>query len=426
MRGLGVSGKARLNSPRFPFRAINIAVLLSLVVIVQTGCQTKPKEAAAAAAKPAAPSKVEKMPGEADLTTITLTPEAETRLQIKLGTIEAKNVVRTRVVGGEIMVQPGHTFIVSSPIAGTLYAPTGGLPVAGTRVKKGQVLFNLVPLLSAEARATFATTRVEAQGQVEQTSKQVDQAKQQLERAERLYQQKIGGSGAVEDFRAALEVAQATYKAATTRRDAIDQAIKGAEGGALESVPIAAEGGGILRNLHVAPGQKVAAGSMLFEVVNLDPVNVRAAVYVGDLDQIDDSLPAGVGDLTGGPTAKVVSAKRVAAPPSGDPIAATVDLFYEMPNTDGSFRPGQRVGVNLPLKTTKSSLTVPRASLLRDIDGGTWVYESLDKHKYARRRVRVESVVGEVASISAGPKAGTKVVTDGAAELFGVEFGGSK
>ena len=34
--------------------------------------------------------------------------------------------------------------------------------------------------------------------------------------------------------------------------------------------------------------------------------------------------------------------------------------------------------------------------------------------------------MGESASLSAGPKPGTPVVTDGAAELFGVEFGGGK
>jgi cobalt-zinc-cadmium efflux system membrane fusion protein len=400
------------------------ATLVLLLPAFQSGCQ--PPKAKEAAAKPPAPAKVEKMPGEADLTTITLTPEAEIRLRLKTEPIEAKEVVRTRVVGGEVVIPPGRALIVSAPLPGTLYAPPEGIPSPGTVVKKGQVIFNLVPLLSAEAQTTFATTRVEATGQIEQAEKQLAQAKLVLERAERLRQQNLGGAGAVEDAKSGFEVAQATLKAATTRRDAIDQAIKGAEGGNVASIPIAAEGGGVLRNLHVAPGQKVASGTILFDVVNLDPVHIRVPLYVGDLSKIDGTRPAEVGDLSDSPGMVTRPAKRVADPPSGDPIAATVDLFYEVSNKDGSLRPGQRVGVSLPLKGTKSGLVVPRASLLRDVDGGTWVYEALDKHKSARRRVRVDNVVGEVASLSAGPKAGVKVVTDGAAELFGVEFGGGK
>lgn len=398
--------------------------LLMLVPALQAGCQ--PTKAKDAAAKPAAPAKVEKMPGEADLTTITLTSEAEVRLRLKTAPIESKDVIRTRLIGGEVVIPPGRALIVAAPIAGTLYAPPDGLPSPGMPVKKGQIIFNLVPLLSAEARTTFATTRVEATGQIEQAEKQLAQAKLVLDRTERLRQQNLGGAGAVEDARSGFEVAQATLRAATTRRDAIDQAIKGAEGGTIPSLPIAAEGGGILRNLHVAPGQKVAAGAILFDVIDLDPVHVRVALYVGDLSKIDDSRLAEVGGLTDAPGMATRPAKRVTDPPSGDPIAATVDLFFEVSNKDVALRPGQRVGVTLPLKGTKAGLVVPRAALLRDVDGGTWVYEALDKHKYARRRVRVESVVGDVASLTAGPKPGVNVVTDGAAELFGVEFGGGK
>jgi RND family efflux transporter MFP subunit len=407
-------------------QSIVTAFAVILLGSIPMGCGAMKAKEAAPAAKAAAPAKVEKMPGEADLTTITLTPEAETRLRIKTVAIEAKDVTPTRVVGGEIIVPPGRTLIVSSPIAGTLYAPPGGIPVAGTTVKPGQVIFNLIPLLSAESRATFATTKVEAEGQIDQAQKQLAQAKLVLDRTERLRSQNLGGGGAVEDAKSAFDVAEAALKAATTRRDAINQAIKGSEGGTLEPVAIAAQGGGILRNLHVAPGQKVAPGTMLFEVVDLNPIHVRTAVYVGDLTKIEGALPAEIGELAGLPGGLTRKGRRVVDPPSGDPIAATVDVFYEIENKDSAFHPGQRVGVSLPLKGNKAGLIVPRAALLRDIDGGSWVYEDLGKHKYARRRVRVEAVSGELANLSAGPKAGIKVVTDGAAELFGVEFGGSK
>ena len=112
--------------------------------------------------------------------------------------------------------------------------------------------------------------------------------------------------------------------------------------------------------------------------------------------------------------------------PSANALATTVDLYYEVENHDGKLRPGQRVGVTLPLKGEAESLVVPYASVLYDLNGGAWVYEAMGKHVFARRRIVVDHVVGPEAVLALGPKPGTKVVTDGAAELFGTEFGGGK
>jgi multidrug efflux pump subunit AcrA (membrane-fusion protein) len=119
-------------------------------------------------------------------------------------------------------------------------------------------------------------------------------------------------------------------------------------------------------------------------------------------------------------------ARPVPAPPSGDPLAATVFLFYEVENHDRSLRPGQRVGVTLPLSGDEESLAVPRSALIRDALGGTWVYRNLAPHVYTRDRVFVDRVVGDLAVLVSGPKVGAKVVSQGAAELYGAEFGGQK
>jgi hypothetical protein len=61
-----------------------------------------------------------------------------------------------------------------------------------------------------------------------------------------------------------------------------------------------------------------------------------------------------------------------------------------------------------------------------DIHGGTWVYENIAPQQYARRRVEVRRVVKSLAVLVRGPTVGAKVVTAGAAELFGTEFGTGK
>jgi multidrug efflux pump subunit AcrA (membrane-fusion protein) len=153
---------------------------------------------------------------------------------------------------------------------------------------------------------------------------------------------------------------------------------------------------------------------------------VKVPVYVGDLDAIDGKKEGSVGRLDGRPDATIRLAKPVEAPPSANPLASTVDIFFEVENSDQKLVPGQRVGVTVPLKTEENYLVVPYAAVLYDINGGTWVYESHGERTYSFRRIQISRVVGDRAVLESGPKEGTLVVTDGAAELFGTEFGVGK
>jgi hypothetical protein len=86
-------------------------------------------------------------------------------------------------------------------------------------------------------------------------------------------------------------------------------------------------------------------------------------------------------------------------------------------------RSGERVAVEIPdSESTRESLVLPFSAVLHDIHGGQWVYTRTSERTYSRQRVQVARVVGPDAVLASGPPAGTPVVTDGAAELFGTEF----
>ena len=69
---------------------------------------------------------------------------------------------------------------------------------------------------------------------------------------------------------------------------------------------------------------------------------------------------------------------------------------------------------------------VPYSSLLYQADGTTLVYTNPAPLVFVRQPVTVESVQGDTVTLSAGPPAGTGVVSVGGAELLGVEFGVGK
>jgi RND family efflux transporter MFP subunit len=401
--------------------------LAVLAAVGLAGCQPPGGAAAKDAPKAAMPAKVEGAPKEAELATVTLTPEAESRLAVATAAVESKPVPRTATYAGEVIIPPGRLTAVTAPFVGTVQAPPRAtLPVPGMFVKLGQPMLVLQVILTPEARAQIAPQMADAEGQVKQAREQLQIAKVAYDRAEGLVRDKLGGQAQLVDAKAQYELAQTNLKNAEARRDTLQKVAGDVAAGSMNQT-ITAPSDGTVQNVHAQPGQVVAAGAALFEVAALDPIWIKVPVYVGDVKRLATDRPAGIGGLAETPgAASERPGTPVAAPPSGDPLAATVHVYYQVSNEDGALRPGERVGVTLPLRGDDTNLTVPRTSVLRDIHGGAWVYEKVADHKYARRRVLVDRVVGDLAVLTTGPKPGAKVVTAGAAEIFGTEFGNTK
>jgi cobalt-zinc-cadmium efflux system membrane fusion protein len=414
-------------------RLLMLGGLVSLACGAQPGCQpATPKVAAGpapvAGAKAAAPSKVTGAVKEADLAKLELTPQAEERLGVVVVEAKRQPVARALSYGGEAMIPPGRLISVASPFLGTVEAPPGAtVPLPGAQVKQGQPIFVVRPILSPEARATLQPLQKEADGQVKSAQEQLKIAQTALQRSEETVRQKLMPAASLIDAKANYDVAQTALRAAEERSDEIRKIAGDPNAGSgMTTLTFNAPVKGVLQNLHAQIGQPVPAGALLFDVAELDPIWVKVPVYVGDLERLAADKPAGVGSLAASPGVNVRLARPVTAPPAGDPLAATVFLFYEVENHDRALRPGQRVGVTLPLSGDEDSLAVPRSALIRDALGGTWVYENIAPHAYSRRRVFVDRVVGDLAALSGGLKPGAKVVSQAAAELYGAEFGGQK
>jgi membrane fusion protein, heavy metal efflux system len=368
-----------------------------------------------APAAPAKPASVTAPVKEAQLTTVTLTPEAEKRLAVVTVPVERRTVPRTRMLGGEIAAPFGSSFAITAPVAGTLQAPSG-VPIAGSAVSRGQMLFRLMPIQPSERDAA-----VDAQQAAETASARREALALKVQRAERLVKDGAGSRRALEEAQAELAVAEADLKAA---RDRIALATRSgtSQGGVVLESPDTA----IVQDVHVREGQAVAAGAPLVDLVRLATVWVRVPVYAGEAASIDASAPAQVLLLGEAPDAEGVTARPIHAPPSANATTAGVDLFYAMANANARFKPGERVAVRLPRRESDTGLVVPKAALLHDAYGGTWVYVAREPQVYSRQRVVVTDVSGPLAVLSQGPAEGMRVVTDGAAELFGVEFGAGK
>ena len=322
---------------------------------------------AAEASKAPPPARILNPVKEADLANLVLTPEAEKRLGIATTPVERRKLARTRLFGGE--------FILPADVAGGTNGPR-------------QSIFTILPSLAPAELVRMAQGQIEADGQVEQAAVQLEAAKVALGRAEQLLRDKAGLARSVDEARSQLNLAESGLRTAQARRELL--------------------------------------GPPVLNAVNPKRLWIRVPIYVGDLQNIDTTMQAGVGSLDGNPVGTRLDAKPVAAPPSANAAAATVDLFYELPNPDGTLRLGQRVGVTLSLKDDGESLVIPSSAVVHDLQGGAWVYEKSGPLSFTRRRVRLERIMGESAVLADGVKPGAEIVSTGVAELFGTEFGAGK
>ena len=75
-----------------------------------------------------------------------------------------------------------------------------------------------------------------------------------------------------------------------------------------------------------------------------------------------------------------------------------------------------------PVRALGRALAVPYASLIYDPSGATWVYVAIRPLSFQREQVKVARIEGQRARLSKGPRVGARVVTVGAAEVYGAEL----
>lgn len=412
-------------------------LILVAVTLLAAGCQNAAKPAAAHPS----PAKVETVAQEAKLNTIQLTTEAEKRLGITLAEVAEKEISRVRTYSGEIAVPPGASLVISAPVGGRLQAADGkSVPTVGAIVTARQPIFVLTPLLSperdvltpaeriamAQAKNAIATSRIDAAGQVDQARVQVDAAKVTLDRAKRLFQDSAGTAQAADDAQAQYKIATSALEAAQSRLKLLDEINLDGEAGKQTPLVIESPQAGMIRTESAAAGAVVATGAPLFEVLKFDPIWVRVPVYAGETTELALDQPAEVAPLNAEAGAPVTAAKPIAAPPTATALAATVDLYYELANPQAKLRPGERVTVRVKLPSGGPQKVIPWSAVMHDINGGTWVYEQTAPLTYVRRRVQVRYVAGDLAALASGPPLGAKIVTTGAVEIYGAEFGFAK
>jgi len=128
--------------------------------------------------------------------------------------------------------------------------------------------------------------------------------------------------------------------------------------------------------------------------------------------------------LVGGLALGACGKAKEAAP--ADP-PATVDQIVVAGAKHQGVRLTEQAAKRLDVQTAEvaagagGKLVIPAAAVEYNNDGSTFTYTNPEPFAYVQQAITVDSINADQAVLSAGPAAGTNVVTVGAAELLGVE-----
>ena len=173
--------------------------------------------------------------------------------------------------------------------------------------------------------------------------------------------------------------------------------------------------------MAAATGQRRALGQAVAGLGDGGTLWVRAQVPGADLGRINRAAAVQIRPVGSNIS---IMARPVRGPATATPGAASVDLYFA-PAGRAGLRLGERVLVDLAEAGSgrAAALDVPAAAILTDINGGEWVYVETAPRRYERRRVEVARITAGRAMLARGLTGRERVVTAGAAELFGTEFG---
>ncbi|MCA6218046.1 efflux RND transporter periplasmic adaptor subunit [Ideonella sp. B7] len=281
----------------------------------------------------------------------------------------------------------------------------------GSLVKAGEVLYQIDP-------ATYQAAVASAQAALERSEATLATAQLKAGRYQELVKIKAVSQQDADDAFAARRQAQADVNSAraalTTAKISLDYT--------RVTAPIA----GRVGRSTVSPGALVTANqaTALATVQQLDPIYVDVTQSSAALLQLKRALEAGQLKQAGANGAKVEllleDGSRYAqtgtlrfSEVSVDEGTGAVTLRAEFPNPKGELLPGMYVRAVIQQAVAEDAIAVPQRAIVRDNKGQPTAYVVTADNKIELRVLQTGQTMGDQWLVSAGLKAGDRLVIDG-------------
>lgn len=271
----------------------------------------------------------------------TNTPQAQ-RMVVAVARVHRREFGRTAQIQGALY--PREKAVIAAETTGAVAQVMADF---GDQVKKDQVLLRI------DSRE-YSLRVDSAEAQLEQAEARLENAQASFNRTEELNREHLIAKQQYDQTIASLRVAEADTQAA---ENALGIARK-----QLNDTYVRAPFAGSVQKRTVSLGEHVAGGTPLYELIAIDPIKLRAPVPERYVPLIKPGLQA---DLTvDARPGKTYTGKVTRVAPALDDTSRTLLLEAEVPNPEGTLKPGYFAHVTLNLGQD-SALFAPQNGVLR-------------------------------------------------------------
>jgi cobalt-zinc-cadmium efflux system membrane fusion protein len=278
----------------------------------------------------------------------------------------------------------------------------------GDPVEPGQMLAELDSLELGEKKAAFLQARTN-----------LEVARRNYEREERLFKQKISSEKEYLAAKGEFERSQAVFQAAREALrlvglvDAeIERITWGGKGHPLSHFPLVAPFAGTVVEKHITVGELVKPEDKPYTIADLSTLWILLDIYEKDLGRVSvgaetrlavDAYP---GEFFQG---KVTYVSNLL-----DETTRTVQARVEIPNSDHKLKPGMFVTatIGVPVPGATAVLAIPDAAV-QQVRGKPVAFVREDERVFVPRELELGRDSGPYIEVVAGLSEGETVVTDG-------------
>jgi len=301
----------------------------------------------------------------------------------------------TYKTAGEITARPDYFAKMVSPVAGIITPKHNStFPRQGVYVKAGDLLLTLSP--TADANAGIGKIKND-----------YILAKSEYERVKNLFEAKAVSQKRLDESRFDFEAKQAGY-------NALADQITFTENGYALVAPVS----GYIEQVNTSPGSHITAGHELFTIINPSRLILKAHVPANKFELANETKDAsfkaeGFGTEL---TVSRLNGKKISVGSSLNPENRTLPVYFEFSNPDNKLKAGMFAEVYLKTSSGGKFLAVPESALV-DEDGVRTVYIQTEGESFEKRIVETGARDGGYIQITAGLKAGERVVSRGAYQI---------
>jgi RND family efflux transporter MFP subunit len=342
---------------------------------------------------------------EAPSSAITLRKEAQWKIPFSTAWAKERPVAKEIELPATVELAGTDQLVVGAPTGGRFFHNPKLALAEGRRIRKGDVIGNLVPTVAGDDYSRLLLA-------VEESRLDKEQVEREIRRVEPLVQQDLLPARRLTDLKNQLDNAEARLSSAQGR---IGRVVgQGGAGG----LPIKSSIEGVVSQVLVPNGEPVEGGAPLVRIGGTDSLWLRSRFVARPASAFRDAHPTGVRLPNGERFDLEKHGARLLSPlPVIDPGSRVATWVVELPPLETpSLQLGTSLVLMLRVGKPRTVLAVPRQAVV-EINTRPYVFVQADGEHFDKRAVALGTADGSFVEIVSGVAKGERIVDKGGFDI---------